>query len=112
MSRALTDEQVGTILRRLTVIRDRVVPGRRPPEPGSYAQGLADGMTMAYEHARAMIGDMIGEPEWADAMPAGAGAPDDAGDRRSYDSGSAGGEASAPFVTAPFPANNARPSAE
>lgn len=61
MSRALSDEQVGMILRRLTVIRDRVAPAAVGRPPDSYAQGLADGMTMAYEHARAIIGDVIGE---------------------------------------------------
>lgn len=60
MSRALSDEQVGMILRRLTVIRERVAPPG-VVDPNAYAQGLADGMTMAYEHAAAIIGDVIGE---------------------------------------------------
>lgn len=72
MSRALSDEQVGMILRRLTVIRDRVAPAD-PGRPNySYAQGLADGMTMAYEHARAIIGDVIGEAPATPTTPADA----------------------------------------
>ena len=70
MSRALSDEQVGMILRRLTVIRERVAPPG-VVDPNAYAQGLADGMTMAYEHAAAIIADTIGE---SPAPPTAAGA--------------------------------------
>ena len=70
MSRALSDEQVGMILRRLRVIRERVAPPG-VADPNAYAQGVADGMTMAYEHAAAIIGDVIGE---SPAPPTAAGA--------------------------------------
>lgn len=59
MSRALTDEQVGMIVRRLTVIAAGVTAPGVDRGAGSYAVGLADGMTMAYEHALAIINDTI-----------------------------------------------------
>ena len=72
MSRALSDEQVGMILRRLSASGAGLSPAPGyPAAMADYTAGLADGMRIAYEHAAAIIADTIGE---SPAPPTAAGA--------------------------------------
>lgn len=57
MTRELTDEQVGILLRRIAAVRATF--DTDPARHGDFQQGLNAGMVIAYDHVTSMIGDLI-----------------------------------------------------